>query len=130
MYITKHAIVIDTTHSGSATGIYFYTDVAPNGVVYAVEYIQSTASAVPTTAVLSLYEGSTVHSILKRAASTSFYAQPRGICHDSTGGLLGATTDFVGAPIPVDGRQRLTLAMDGGTSAATTGLVNVYVQGN
>lgn len=130
MYITKHDIVIDTTHNNSATGISFYTAVAPNGLVHAVEYIQSTASYVPSTAVLSLFLGSTVHSILKRAASTSFYVMPRGITVDSTGGLLGATTDFTGAPIALDGVNRLTLTLTGGTSAATTGLMSVYVQGN
>jgi hypothetical protein len=130
MYISKHTLTIDTTHNNSSTGIHFHsTGQHPNGLVYAVEYIQSTGSYMPSTAVLSLYVGSTVHSILKRAASTSFFAMPRNITHDTTGGLLGATTAFPGDMIPLDGTLPFTLDFTGGTSAATTGLMYVYVQG-
>jgi len=129
MFITKYDILIDTTHNNSATGIYFYSTGWPNGVVRAVQYVQSTANAVPTTGVLSLDVGSTLRPILTAvAASTSWIRYPQGVALDSTGAL--ATTALPVVFIPLSGEVALRLGLTGGTSAATTGLVSVYVEGN
>jgi hypothetical protein len=130
MFITKYPIIIDTTSQNSATGGYFYSSGSPNGFIHAVEYTQSTGNAVPTTSVLSLYVGSTVRAILAFTASTSLMRFPRGIVVDSTNVQDGASTNFPVACFPVSGTDRLVLGITGGTSAATTGLVSVYIQGN
>ena len=128
-FITKHDITIDTTHNNSATGIYFYSDLSPNGIVRGVKYVQSTANAVPSTATLSLCAGSTQQPIVTSiTASTSFMLFPQAVVIASTGTL--ATTSLPIGFIPLAGDQLLRLALAGGTSAATTGLVSVYVEGN
>lgn len=129
MYITKYSLVIDTTSNNSSTGGYFYSDRAPNGLVYAIEYVQSTANALPTTATIQVYAGSTVRQFLSKTASTSFIVFPRRYTVDSTAAQIGASTDYPVAMFPVAGTNRLVCGITGGTSAATTGLVNVYIEG-
>lgn len=130
MNITKYSITIDTTSNNSSTGGYFYSNGWPNGMVHAVEYVGATASAVPSTAVLDLFAGSTVLTILSRSVtSTGWIVFPRHSIIDSTNAQIGATTDYPAVPCALAGDVKLTLGLTGGTSAATTGLVNVYVEG-
>ncbi len=130
MHITRHSITLDTTSSNSSTGGYFYSTLAPNGLVYAVEYVRGT-NAFPSTGVINLYAGSTVREIIEKTISTdSWIVYPRKSLVDTTAAAIGATTDYPVACIPLGGVDRLVAGITGGTSASQDGDLYVYVEGN
>jgi len=127
MHITKHSITLDTTHSGSSTGGYFYSATSPNGLVHAVEYVRGTFAS---TGVINLYAGSTVRSFIQKTISTdSWIVYPRKGPVDTTAVLIGVTTDYHPVCIPLSGTDLIVAGITGGTSAAQTGTVHVYVEG-
>jgi hypothetical protein len=129
MHITKHSITLDSTHSGSSTGSYFYSETSPNGLVHAIEYTRGSA-AYASTGVLALYAGSTIRSLIAKSFSTdSWIVYPRKSAVDTTAAGFGSSTDPQPMCIPLSGTDRIVAGITGGTSAAQTGTVHVYMEG-
>jgi hypothetical protein len=127
MHITKHSITLDTTHSGSSTGGAFYSATSPNGFVHAVEYTRGNFAS---TGVINLYVGSTVRSLIQKSFSTdSWIVYPRKSAVDTTAAGFGSSTDPQPMCIPLSGTDLIVVDITGGTSAAQTGTVHVYVEG-
>lgn len=128
MFLTKLTVTLDTTSNNSSTGGYFYTDRPVNGFIHAVEYVRGT-NTFASTGVWNVYVGSTVREVLEKTVSTdSWIVYPRKATVDTTAQTIGATTDYMGVPIPVV-NERLVVGLTGGTSAAQDGDMVIYVEG-
>jgi hypothetical protein len=128
-YIQRLTMAIDTTSNESSTGGYFYSAESVCGYVSAVEYVPSTANAVPSTGKVQLFQGST-HMVLEKTASTdSWLVMPRRIAVDSTAQYIGATTAYSLTLWPISRDRRIYAGVTGGTSAQTNGTLYAYVEG-
>jgi hypothetical protein len=128
MRLTKYSVAINTTSMNSSTGGYFTSQDCPNGFVYMIEYVQSAASGVPSTGTIQIYAGSTDKRVLTRTAGTTWWREwPRGVGIESSGASTAAIDPQFCYPLSTT--EHLIIGITGGTSAATTGIVNIYVEG-
>lgn len=127
MILRKSSITVDTTSNNSSTGGYFYSTESQFGYVDAV---QLTRGTIPSTATLLVTGETTGHAYIQFTCSTETYKMfyPRTFQHSSSGGVIGAATDYPMAKFPVYG-ELFRVSLAGGTSSQTSGLVEVWISG-
>lgn len=127
MYLTKCSVSLDTTSKETTA----YSDENVNGAIYAVRYVASTASCLPSTGTVTIRPAKTTEVTYISALSLStdrWIKYPRELPRTSTDGIPGQDTDFVGVA-PYIYNERIKVTILGGTSAQCYGDVEVFVEG-
>ncbi len=132
MYLTKETITL-IADSTLSTGRSQYTTNAFNGEFVGITYRPTTDAdtVLSTTAFIKLsVEDTTDFNIWNRLVSTTniFRAYPRHTIQDSTGVVMGFTTDSPMERFPL-ANERVRIDITNSSAKLLTGFLDIYVEG-
>jgi len=132
MYLTKETVTLVADSTGT-TGASQYTEHAFNGEFVGITYRPTTDAdtILSTTAYIGLsVEGTTDRYIWYRLVATTdiWHAYPRHTLVDSTGVVMGVTTDSPVERFPL-ANERIRIDVTNSSAVLLTGFLDIYVEG-
>lgn len=132
MYLTKETVTL-VADSTLSTGASQYTEHAFNGELVGITYRPTTDAdtILSTTAYIALSAEDTTDGNMwyRLVASTDiFHAYPRHTIQDSTGVVMGVSTDSPMERFPL-ANERIRIDISNSSAVLLTGFLDIYVEG-